>query len=224
MLLRSSVVRAQVNRRARAAGPARPRASLRRCGQRPQPDHFVGGGGTGHGPVDALAAPVPLLAEQPDGLQPAKALLDQLPLLLTDRVARMPGRAASNRAVSLLRRDVRREALVAQPVHIPPGVVVLVAAHGAAVTVSSQDRHRVPFGGPGGGDARVDDQAVAMVEQGMREIAQHGARAALPKQLRVRTGRRAMGAIRSAFAVDLHGRIPGIVGAAAAPGPSAESA
>src|SRR6266851_6377751 len=61
--------------------------------QRPHADQIERRRGKDEGPVDACAAAVPELAQQANGLHPAEALLDPLALLLTERVARMAGRA-----------------------------------------------------------------------------------------------------------------------------------
>src|SRR5712691_8124074 len=71
--------------------------------QRPHADQIERRRCEDEGPIDARAAAVPQLAQQADGLHPAKALLDQLALLLTDRVARMSGRAGIDRAAAVRR-------------------------------------------------------------------------------------------------------------------------
>src|SRR2546425_7989719 len=64
------------------------------------PDQVKRRGGEDEVPVDARAAAVSQLAHQADGLHPSEALLDQLPFLLTDCVARMSGRAGIDRTAA----------------------------------------------------------------------------------------------------------------------------
>ena len=51
--------------------------------------------------VTKRPATMPQLPQAADGLQPAEALLHELPFLLTDGVAGMPGRAAIDRAAPM---------------------------------------------------------------------------------------------------------------------------
>ena len=59
--------------------------------QRAQAHQVVRRRGEGNDPIDAFPAPMPEFAQPADGFQPAEDLLDQLPLLLADRVAGMTG-------------------------------------------------------------------------------------------------------------------------------------
>src|SRR5688572_24475008 len=63
----------------------------RRCQQATHPHDVVRRRGEGEDPLDERPAAMAQLPKPPDGLHPAEALLDQLSLLLTDRVARVPG-------------------------------------------------------------------------------------------------------------------------------------
>ena len=56
----------------------------------------------GEHPSDALQASMSSLAHQPDGLDPTKDLFHPLAFSLSDRVARMSGRAAVDRSGSVL--------------------------------------------------------------------------------------------------------------------------
>src|SRR5260370_42657227 len=98
------------------------------------------------GPVDARATAMPQLAQHADGLHPAEALLDQLPLLLADRVARMAGRAGIDRTATLRRLgilgDMRGDPHLAEQVHEAFRVVVLVAADRHATSVWPIGHHR----------------------------------------------------------------------------------
>src|SRR5881628_1615263 len=64
------------------------------------PDQVVRGEGKCKHPVHAAGAPVPRLAHQPDGFEPAEDLLHSLAPLLADRVARMPSGSIVNRAAA----------------------------------------------------------------------------------------------------------------------------
>ena len=61
---------------------------------------IVGGRPEAKHPVDEASATVAEFAEERDGLQPAEGLLDQLPLALTQGIARMPRGATINRAAA----------------------------------------------------------------------------------------------------------------------------
>src|SRR5437899_12104851 len=66
------------------------------------PDQVVRGEGKCKHPVHAAGAPVPRLAHQPDGFEPAEDLLHALAPLLADRVARMPSGSIVNRAAAAM--------------------------------------------------------------------------------------------------------------------------
>src|ERR1700674_3356348 len=76
--------------------------------QCPQADQVVRRRRERDDPIDAFPAAMPELAQPADGLQPAKDLLDQLPLPLADRVAGMTRGPIINGAARHLLRDVRR--------------------------------------------------------------------------------------------------------------------
>src|SRR4030095_2850106 len=71
--------------------------------QRAHADQIKHRGREDEGPVASRVSAVPQLAQQTDGLHPAEALLDQIPLLLTDRVARMAGGAGIDRTAATRR-------------------------------------------------------------------------------------------------------------------------
>src|SRR5437773_12399136 len=85
----------------------------------------VGGEGKRKHPVHAAGAPVPRLAHQPDRLEPAEDLLHALAPLLADRVPRVPGGAAVDRAATVpgVLRHVRGDAEQAARGGEIPGVV-----------------------------------------------------------------------------------------------------
>ena len=107
------------------------------------PAHQVVGGRTkAKQPIDEASAAVAEFAEERDGLQPAEGLLDQLPLALTQGIARMTRGATINRAAAEpgVLGHVRRDA---HPAHGPdPGapVVQLVRGHGDAAASSAATR------------------------------------------------------------------------------------
>src|SRR5687768_5105237 len=77
--------------------------------QRAQADQVVRRGREGDHPIDAFAAAMPELAQPAHGLQPAEDLLDQLPLLLADRVTGMMTGPIVDGAAGGLLRDMRRD-------------------------------------------------------------------------------------------------------------------
>src|SRR3990170_6152630 len=62
-----------------------------------QPHQVVRGPDEGEQPSDFLPAPQLHLSQHADYLHPSEALFHAFPFLLTDRVARVPGRASVNR-------------------------------------------------------------------------------------------------------------------------------
>src|SRR5215467_15257937 len=84
--------------------PARERRAARSCGlgqHIANADQVVDRGGEGEQPADAPDAPVPRLAEQRDGLQPAEDLFDAFAHPLAYGVARMPGGALIDRTAAV---------------------------------------------------------------------------------------------------------------------------
>ena len=90
-------------------GRVRAHFSLDSCGtnwtgqQIPHPHQVVGRGRKGEHPAHLLDPAMPHFPHQGNRLQPTKALLDSLSLLLTDRVSGMPRRPFINRAASAAR-------------------------------------------------------------------------------------------------------------------------
>ena len=87
------------------------RRSYRRIQQAADAHDVVRRGGEGEDPVDERSASVAQLPQTANRFHPAEALFDELPFLLTDGVAGVPGRARIDRAASARRmlRDVRRD-------------------------------------------------------------------------------------------------------------------
>src|SRR5262245_26239369 len=77
--------------------------------QRPQADQIVGSRRKGHDPIDEGATAMSELAQPADGLQPAEDLLNQLPLLLADRIPGMTRGPIVDGAAGDLLRDMRRD-------------------------------------------------------------------------------------------------------------------
>jgi len=109
---------------------------LRQNGSSHQVSHahqIVGCASERENPIHFQCAAVPQFAQQRDGLQPAEAFFDALPLLLAEGIARLSrgaavdGTAASSSGVL---RYVRCHAQVATLAREFRGVVALVAAHG----------------------------------------------------------------------------------------------
>src|ERR1051325_9123372 len=65
-------------------------------GQISHAHQIVGGAGKSKNPVHFAHSAMAHLAQKRDGLQPAKAFLDPLSLILTDGILRMPGGAPIN--------------------------------------------------------------------------------------------------------------------------------
>lgn len=112
-------------------------------------------------------------SEAADRFHSAEALLDELPLLLTDDVARMPRRARIDRAVAPRRvgvlGDMRRRAQVAQLADEEPVAICLVARHRNPMIAGHMGHHfeaGIAFAvAVRGRDHRIDDQARAVLHQ-----------------------------------------------------------
>src|SRR5687767_7103781 len=75
-----------------------------------QADQVISRRREGHDPIDELTAAVPQRAQPADGLHPPEDLLDQLPLLLANRVPRITSGPVVDGAALDLLRDVGRDA------------------------------------------------------------------------------------------------------------------
>ena len=141
-------------------------------------DQVVGRGAEGEDPIDEAAAAVPQLAKQRDGLQPAKRLLNQRALALTDPIPGVSGRARVDSAAAvaeLVLRHVRRDAHASDGGDPGADVVRFVGGHREAPRGQRQlpqhDNGRIAFGRAAGRrDRRVDDQAVAILGEHVRQI------------------------------------------------------
>jgi hypothetical protein len=119
------------------------------------------------------------LAQQNNGLQPAEAFFDTLPLLLADPIAHVPRRSAVDgtaASASQILRHVGRHLQVPALAHKIGGVETFVTAHGHATDSRNLLQHlqrRIAFG-----DARGfpyparHDQPVAILHQQISAVAQ----------------------------------------------------
>src|SRR5262245_13717316 len=91
------------------AGSRPPRDSSRRPPREVSNPYQIERGQTqDEGPIDAILPSMSRLSKDRDALRPTEDLFHELPLLLTDRVARVSSRAAVERRVAgLLRCNVR---------------------------------------------------------------------------------------------------------------------
>src|SRR3984893_14128793 len=106
-----------------------------RCGEQlGDANEIVSGSSEDEEPFHQAAPTMPGLAETADGLHPAKGFLDPLALDRADPIAGMAGRARVDRgaAIGIVLRYMRRTAAFAAAGDKVGGVIVLVAAHGAA--------------------------------------------------------------------------------------------
>src|SRR3989442_5697209 len=107
----------------------------------PDADQVVGREGKRKHPVHAAGAPVPRLAHQSDGLEPAEDLLDALASALTHAVARMPRGATVDRAgpVGRVLRHVRGHPQQPDRSDEIPRVLALVGPHRYALPALLSD-------------------------------------------------------------------------------------
>src|SRR4051812_37949463 len=108
-------------------------SSSRGSGGQVAPAHeVVRGGAEGEDPIDEPAAAVPQLPEQRHGLQPAKRLLNEFPLAMTNAIARMSRRAGVDGAAAIhefVLRHVRRDAHASDGCDPGTNVVRFVRGH-----------------------------------------------------------------------------------------------
>src|SRR2546425_122248 len=145
------------------------------------PDQVVRGEGKCKHPVHAAGAPVPRLAHQPDGFEPAEDLLHALAPLLADRVARMPSGSIVNRAAAALAGvlgDMGGHSEQAHRRDEIARVIALVGPEGeapVAIQRPEQFERGGPFGVAAGGEhAAADRQAVAGFHQHVAGVEELG--------------------------------------------------
>lgn len=189
--------------------------------QRPQADQVVHGGHEQELPFDLVGATMPQLAQSPDRLHPSKHFLDAFAMALTGLVPAMPRGAGIDRTPRALC-DVRRDADRARRLDPRACVIGFVAADGGG-----PHRQRLEQVGGGlslggarrGDDARVHDQAVAILHQDLADIGElcFFARPLL-RQSAVGIGRGLMRGVRAALPMKIHGRIARVLIAGPATG------
>jgi len=195
---------------------------LRQNGSNHQVSHahqIVGCASERENPIHFQCAAVPQFAQQRDGLQPAEAFFDALPLLLAEGIARLSrgaavdGTAASSSGVL---RYVRCHAQVATLAHEFRGVVALVAAHGHTPPSRNVLQHiqcgvalgfACHFPHPA-----VHDQSMAILHQQIPAVTQLGLFAlAFARQQRLRIAFRLVGLVRALLPVKIYRGIPRII-------------
>src|SRR5437016_3449028 len=135
------------------------------------PHPVVRGEGEGEHPVHPAGAPVPCLAHQSDGLEPAEDLFDALPPTLAHRIARVTGGAAVDRAGAVrgVLRYVRRHAEQPDCGDEVPRVVPFAGPErhaGSQIPGAEQLQRRRAFGvATRPPHAPVDGEAVTVLHQ-----------------------------------------------------------
>src|SRR5256712_7053163 len=184
------------------------------------PDQVVRGEGKCKHPVHAAGAPVPRLAHQPDGFEPAEDLLHSLAPLLADRVARMPSGSIVNRAAAAMAGvlgDMGGHSEQAHRRDEIARVIALVGPEGeapVAIQRPEQFERGGPFGVAAGGEhAAAGGPAGAVFHQhvaGVEELGFLPFAFAREPRVGIRCGR--MGGVAAALAVEIHRRIARVIG------------
>src|SRR5450759_2441447 len=168
--------------------------------QTSHPHQVVGRAGEGEDCAHLGLTAVTQLAQAADDLHPAVALLDALAPPQADDVAGVARGAPVDGAVALLAGHVRGDAQGARPGDEIGGVVALVGsdAHAPKMTTAARASQQAQAGLALGGAAGLrqlvlDDEAVAVLDQGMAGVAEPRLlAAALARQARLRVGARAV--------------------------------
>src|SRR6201987_1104863 len=183
--------------------------SSRCCQHLRNTNEIVGRGGEHEEPLDQAAATMPGLAQTADRLDPPEWFFDPLALDRADTIAGMPGRARIDRraAVGVVLRDMRRAAALAATGDTVGGVIVLVGAHGAArlgIVLDHVEGGRSLRRTVGLGEARIDDQPVAVLHHQMPHVAELGLLAsALAEQAGIGVGSRGMRVVLALLAMEV---------------------
>src|SRR5213594_4645433 len=144
----------------------------------PDADQVVGREGKRKHPVHTAGAPVPRLAHQADGLEPAEDLLDALAAALAHAVAGMPRGATVDRAgpIGRVLRHVRGHAQQPDRGDEIPRVIALVGPERyalPALSLPKQGQGRRPLGVAAGRDhAAGHGEAVAVLHQHVAGVAE----------------------------------------------------
>src|SRR6202162_4773603 len=194
----------------RFASYSTPRTDSSRRGQELRDaNEIVGDSGQDEEPFHQATPTMPGLAQTADGLHPPKGFFDPLALDRADAIAGMTGRARVNRgaAVGIVLRDVRRAAALTAAGDKVGGVIVLVAAHGAAgpgIVLDHVERRRALRCAVGLGQSRIDDEAIAVLCHQMPHVAELGFLAsAFAEQAGVGVGGREMRVVLALLAVEV---------------------
>src|ERR1700758_4048022 len=183
--------------------------SSRCCQHLRNTSEVVGCGGEHEEPLDQAAATMPGLAQTADRLDPPEWFFDPLALDRADAIAGMPGRARVDRraTVGVVLRDMRRAAALAATGDKVGGVIVLVGAHGAArlgIVLDYVEGGRSLRRTVGLGEARIDNQPVAVLHHQMPHVAELGLLAsALAEQAGVGVGSRGMRVVLALLAMEV---------------------
>src|SRR6202166_1244481 len=162
-----------------ASYPA-PQTDSSRCRQNLwDANEVVGDGSQDEEPFHQAAPTMPGFAQTTDGLHPAKGFFDPLALDRADAIAGMAGRARVDcgAAVGIVLRDMRRAAAFAAAGDKVGGVIVLVAAHGAAgpgIVLDHVERGRALRCAVSLGQPCIDDEAIAVLRHQMPHVAELG--------------------------------------------------
>src|SRR6202158_772064 len=187
-----------------------PRTDSSRRGQELRDaNEIVGDSGQDEEPFHQATPTMPGLAQTADGLHPPKGFFDPLALDCADAIAGMAGRARVDRgaAVGVVLRDMRRAAAFTAAGDKVGGVIVLVAAHGAAgpgIVLDHVERRRALRCAVGLGQPCIDDEAIAVLHHQMPHVAEFGLLAGtLAEQASVRVGGREMRVVPALLAVEV---------------------
>jgi len=178
--------------------------------QTSQAHQVVGSAGEGEDRGDLGLAAVAQLAQAADVLHPAVALLDELAAAQADRIALVPCGAPVDGAPALLAGHVRGDVQLAHPGDEALHVVALVGgdAHApalAAVLPLQEAQAGLALGRARGlRELEIDDEAVAVLDQGVAGVAELGLfAAALARQPGLGVGGRAMAGVAATLAMEV---------------------
>src|ERR1700741_1853055 len=183
--------------------------SSRCCQHLRNTNEIVGRGGEHEEPLDQAAATMSGLAQSTDGLHPSEWFFDPLAADCAETIAEMSGRAPIDRraAVGVVLRDMGCAAALAATGDELGSVIVLVAAHRAArlgIVLDHVERGRSLRRTVGLGEARIDDQPVAVLHHQMPHVAELGLLAsALAEQAGVGVGSRGMRVVLALLAMEV---------------------
>ena len=198
--------------------------SCRSRHQSRDPEQVIGGANEIGVHLHSVASPVAGFAKSTDCLHPAEALLDSFTYPLTDRVALMTRGTRIERRASRpceILCDMRGDLEFPTRGDELAGVITFVAAQGDSTAagqafVGHRDR-RTPLGSAVGRlDLKIDQQAVAVLRQGVGRIVKLGLLAlTLARQQCLRVSGRLMSLVGPTLTVEVDRRVARIIGAVA---------